>query len=140
MFIDRSSLASAERVSAEISERLKLKIPVVFFPEGTSTDGNLQRFHSRLFEPAIRAQSQITAASIRYVVGEGRPERELCWFGETHFASHLWNTLHLPSFHAELRFGQPHLYPHRRVAADATYAEIASLRRTPEHEAELTSV
>ena len=141
MFIDRSSLASAMEVMATIDERLKLQIPVVFFPEGTSTDGNLRRFHSRLFEPAIQAGRPVTAASIRYVINDGAPERELCWFGDTHFGPHLWKTLHLPGFHAELRFGHPHLYPHRRVAADETFAEIASLRGTREHEeAELTSV
>ncbi len=53
MFIDRSSLASAERVATMIGERLKLPVPVLFFPEGTSTDGTMLRFHSRLFEPAI---------------------------------------------------------------------------------------
>ena len=51
MFIDRSSLASAERVAAMIGERLKLPVPVLFFPEGTSTDGTMLRFHSQ----AIRA-------------------------------------------------------------------------------------
>ena len=50
MFIDRGSLASAQKVSAMIAERLELPIPVLFFPEGTSTDGaSLLRFHSRLF-------------------------------------------------------------------------------------------
>jgi 1-acyl-sn-glycerol-3-phosphate acyltransferase len=128
MFIKRSSLASAEKVAATITERLKLTIPVLFFPEGTSTDGNMLRFHSRLFEPAIRSGSPITAASIRYVVSDGTPERELCWFGDDSFAPHLLRTLNTPGFHAELRFGQPRVYPDRRVAADETFAEIAAMR------------
>ena len=129
MFIRRSSLASAEKVAATIGERLKVQIPVVFFPEGTSTDGNLLPFHSRLFEPAIQSGSPVTAASIRYVISDGTPERELCWFGDASFGPHLWKTLRSPGFHAELRFGQPHVYPHRRAAADKTFAEIASMRR-----------
>jgi lyso-ornithine lipid O-acyltransferase len=128
MFINRSSLASAEKVAATISGRLKLQIPVLFFPEGTSTDGNMLRFHSRLFEPAIRACSVITAASIRYVLNDGAPERELCWFGDQSFGPHLLRTLNAPEFHAELRFGQPRVYPHRKVAAEGTFAEIASMR------------
>ena len=55
MFINRSSMASAEKVAGVIGERLKLPIPVLFFPEGTSTDGKMLPFHSRLFEPAITA-------------------------------------------------------------------------------------
>ena len=57
MFLDRSSLASAEQCRAMIGERLKLPVPVLFFPEGTSTDGTMLRFHSRLFEPAIVRRS-----------------------------------------------------------------------------------
>jgi len=142
MFINRSSLASAEKVAGTIVERLKLKIPVVFFPEGTSTDGNLLRFRSRLFEPAIRSGSPVTAASIRYVPSDGSPERELCWFGDANFAPHLWKTLHSPGFYAEIRFGQPRIYPDRRMAADETFAEIASMRRQQLEleEAELTPV
>lgn len=128
VFIDRSSLASAEQVSAIISERLNLKLPVLFFPEGTSTDGTMRRFHSRLFEPAIVAGAPVTAVSIRYVVDDGTPERELCWFGDDAFFPHLLKTLNAPGFHARLRFGQPRIYPHRRVAADETFAEIAANR------------
>jgi 1-acyl-sn-glycerol-3-phosphate acyltransferase len=130
MFIDRSSLASAERVAAMIGERLELPVPVLFFPEGTSTDGTMLRFHSRLFEPAIVAGAPITAASVRYVISDGTPERELCWYGDATFGPHLLRTLNTPGFHAELRFGEPHVYPHRRVAADETFAEIAAMRES----------
>jgi 1-acyl-sn-glycerol-3-phosphate acyltransferase len=128
MFIDRSSLASAEKVAAMISERLRLRVPVLFFPEGTSTDGTMLRFHSRLFEPAIIVGAPITAASIRYLISDGRPERELCWYGDETFVTHLLKTLNTPGFRAELSFGKPRIYLHRRVAADETFAEIAAMR------------
>jgi 1-acyl-sn-glycerol-3-phosphate acyltransferase len=129
MFIDRSSLASAEKVSAMIAERLELPVPVLFFPEGTSTDGSsLLRFHSRLFEPAIVAKAQVTAAAVRYVIEDGTPERELCWFGDDAFLPHLWKALGTAGFSAEVTFGDPRVYPHRRVAADETHDEIAAIR------------
>jgi 1-acyl-sn-glycerol-3-phosphate acyltransferase len=129
IFIDRSSLASAERVASLISKRLELPIPVLFFPEGTSTDGSsLLPFHSRLFEPAVRAEAPITAAAVRYVLTGDAKERDLCWFGEDAFLPHLWKTLGTAGFTAEVRFGDPHLYPHRRIAADQTRAEIAAMR------------
>ncbi len=129
LFIDRTSLASAEKVSAMIGDRLKLSVPVLFFPEGTSTDGtSMLRFHSRLFEPAIVAGAQVTAAAVRYVIEEGTPERELCWYGDASFLPHLLKTLNTPGFSAEVCFGSPHIYPHRRVAADQTYDEIAAVR------------
>ncbi len=129
IFIDRSSLASAEQVSAIIAERLELPVPVLFFPEGTSTDGSqLLRFHSRLFEPAIVAGAPVTAAAVRYVLEEGIPERDLCWFGDETFVSHLLKTLGAPGFTAEVRFGQPRVYPDRRTAADEIHAEITAMR------------
>jgi lyso-ornithine lipid O-acyltransferase len=128
IFIDRSSLASAEKAAAMVSERLKLPVPVLFFPEGTSTNGTMLRFHSRLFEPAIVAGEPITAASIRYVISDGTPESELCWYGDERFVTHLWKTLDTAGFRARLCFGEPHQYPHRRVAADETFAEIAAMR------------
>ena len=128
LFLDRSSLASAEKVATAIDERLKLPIPVLFFPEGTSTDGTMLRFRSRLFEPAIRTGAPVTAASIRYVIDDGTPERELCWYGDDAFLPHLLKTLKVPGFHAKLRFGSPQIYPHRRVAADDTYEQIAAAR------------
>jgi 1-acyl-sn-glycerol-3-phosphate acyltransferase len=134
MFIDRSSLASAEKVAAMISERLKLPVPVLFFPEGTSTDGTMLRFHSRLFEPAIIAGEPITTASIRYVISDGTPERELCWYGDETFVAHMLKTLNTAGFRAKLCFGEPHTYSHRRIAADETFAEIAAMRESDQVE------
>jgi 1-acyl-sn-glycerol-3-phosphate acyltransferase len=128
IFIDRGNLASAERVAAIIGERLELPIPVLFFPEGTSTDGTMLRFHSRLFEPAIAACAPITAASIRYVTSDGRPERDLCWYGNDAFAPHLLRTLNAAGFRAELRFGCPRIYSHRKAAAQQTFEEIGGMR------------
>ena len=86
IFLDRSSLASAMSVADQISERLNLPVPVLLFPEGTSTDGSqVLRFHSRLIDPATSAGAPITAAAIRYVVDGDMEERELCWYGDESF-------------------------------------------------------
>lgn len=130
LFLDRSSLASAEAVSAMIAERLALPVPVLFFPEGTSTDGTeVWRFHSRLFEPPVAAGAQITAAAIEYVAHDGRPERDLCWYGDDAFVPHLGRTLDVPGISARVSFGEPRVYGHRREAADATHDEIESKRK-----------
>jgi 1-acyl-sn-glycerol-3-phosphate acyltransferase len=128
VFIDRSSLASAEAVAGVMSKRLKLNMPVLLFPEGTSTDGAMRRFHGRLFEPAIAAGAPVTAASIRYVADDGMPERELCWYGDAAFGPHLLKTLNSHGFCAVLRFGQPRVYPDRKTAANETHSEIAEMR------------
>lgn len=129
IFLDRSSLASATAVARQISERLKLPIPVLLFPEGTSTDGSkVLRFHSRLIDPATSAGAPITAAAIRYHIDDGTPERELCWFGDAPFITHLFRALGTPGFTAKVRFGEPKVYPDRRTAADLTHAEVTAMR------------
>ena len=129
IFLDRSSLASANTVARQMTERLKLHMPVLLFPEGTSTDGvQVLRFHSRLIDPATVAGAQITAASVRYIIEDGTPEARLCWGDDTLFLTHLLTTLNTPGFSAKVHFGQPHVYPDRRTAADATHAEVTAMR------------
>jgi len=131
IFVDRTSLASATSVAEQMTERLKLPIPVpvLLFPEGTSTDGSqLLRFHSRLIDPATSIGAPITTACVRYVIDGGVEERELCWFGDTEFLPHLLKTLGTPGFYAEVTFGEPRVYPDRRTAADQTHAEIEAMR------------
>ncbi|MGO8934510.1 MAG: lysophospholipid acyltransferase family protein [Terracidiphilus sp.] len=129
IFLDRSSLASAMTVAEQMTERLKLPVPVLLFPEGTSTDGaQVLRFHSRLIDPATSTGAPITAAAIRYVIEGGVEERELCWYGDEEFIRHLWKVLGVTGFSAQLRFGEPQIYSHRRVAADQTHAEITAWR------------
>ena len=130
IFVDRSSLSSAMTVAEQISERLKLPVPVLLFPEGTSTDGaQLLRFHSRLIDPATTAGASITATAIRYLVDDGDvEERELCWYGDEPFLTHLWKVLGVARFSGHLWFGEPKIYSHRREAADKTHAEITAWR------------
>jgi 1-acyl-sn-glycerol-3-phosphate acyltransferase len=115
-------------VAEQMTERFKLQIPVLLFPEGTSTDGHLLPFHSRLIDPATTAGAQITAAAVRYIIEDGTPERELCWYGDDLFLPHLFKALRTPGFIARVRFGEPRIYADRRTAADATHAEVAAMR------------
>jgi 1-acyl-sn-glycerol-3-phosphate acyltransferase len=131
IFVDRGSAESAKSVAEQMKERLKLSIPVpvLLFPEGTSTDGSeVIRFHSRLIDPATSLGVPITTAAIRYMIHDGTPERELCWYGDETFLKHLWKVLGVGGFEAVVRFGEPHVYTDRRVAADATHDEIAAMR------------
>jgi 1-acyl-sn-glycerol-3-phosphate acyltransferase len=131
IFLDRSSLASARSVAEQMTERFKLPIPIplLLFPEGTSTDGSeVIRFHSRLIDPATSLGVPITTAAIRYAVADGTPEREVCWYGDETFVHHMWKVLGVGGFEADLRFGSSRVYADRRRAADATHDEIAEMR------------
>lgn len=129
LFLDRSSLASATTVASLMNERFREPVPVLLFPEGTSTDGSqVLRFHSRLIDPATSSGVPITTAAIRYHIEDGVEERELCWYGDESFGAHLIKVLGVPGFSARIRFGEPRIYADRRAAADQTHAEITRMR------------
>jgi 1-acyl-sn-glycerol-3-phosphate acyltransferase len=129
IFLNRSSLASANAAAALIGERLSQSNPVLLFPEGTSTDGSrVMRFHGRLIHPATEFGAPIVAAAIRYIPGGNIQERELCWFGEADFLPHLWKVLGVSGLSGHVRFGEPHAYKDRRIAAEETRAEVIAMR------------
>ena len=129
LFIDRSSRASAAAVAAEMAERLRLPIPLLLFPEGTSTDGEMVLpFYSSLFEPAVKVGATVTPAAVRYVIERGVPERELCWFANAGFLPHLWKALGTPGFSARVIFAGPATFANRREAGHTTHAQVAAMR------------
>ncbi len=132
LFLDRSSKESAKSVAESISGRLSLPVPVLFFPEGTSTDGSsVLPFHRWLFEPAVQAGAEVTPAAISYRMDGGIEERELCWFGDAGFLPHLWKALGIQGFTAHVQFAKAQVFSDRRTAATETHSAIAAMRRDP---------
>ena len=129
IFIDRARRTSAQMVAQEMARRLADPVPILVFPEGTSSDGaQVMRFHSSLFEPAAASSAPVTAAAVRYEIEGGLPEHELCWYGDEGFLSHLWKTLGSPGFTAKVRFGPRRVYADRRTAAQETHREVTEMR------------
>jgi 1-acyl-sn-glycerol-3-phosphate acyltransferase len=130
IFLDRSSRASAWEAADRMVERLGEGVPVIFFPEGTSTDGSeVIRFHSTLFASAVETGCAVIPVAIFYEPQGGVTERDLCWFGEESFLPHLLKVLSLNDFTAVIRFGQPEHYPDRRTAAWRSHDAVESMRR-----------
>lgn len=69
LFIERGRHDSAQKISDEITWRLKRGQQLLFFPEGTTTDGmDIRRFKQRLFKPALRVSARIQPVTICYVL------------------------------------------------------------------------
>ena len=134
VYLDRASRASAWEAADTMALRLAEGVPVLFFPEGTSTDGSqVVRFHSTLFAPAIEARLPVTPAAISYetsnALSTGRvTERDLCWFGDDLFLPHLLRVLDVTGFTAVVRFGAPEFYPDRQTAAWRSHDAVAAMR------------
>jgi len=133
IFLNRESMASANEAARMITTRLAQPVPVVLFPEATSSDGTqVQRFHSRLIHPATASGAPITPVALRYFAGRGAQsamtERDLCWYGDATFLKHLWSVLGTDGLSATLRFGESRTYPDGRTAAEQTHDEISAMR------------
>jgi 1-acyl-sn-glycerol-3-phosphate acyltransferase len=108
VFVRRHDRADAARANISIVESLTSGVPVVLFPEGTTTDGQrVLRFHSTMLQPAIDAAAQVTPCCIRYELDDGAAEREVCWWDAMPALAHFWNLLGKNVIRARIIFGNP---------------------------------
>jgi len=129
IFVDRSSRASAWDAADEMVLRLAEGVPVVLFPEGTSTDGSdVVRFHSTLFASAVEGRLAVAPAAIFYERSGAGTERDLCWFGDETFLPHLLRVLEVDDFMAVIRFGQAEVFPDRGTAAWRSHDAVTAMR------------
>ena len=132
IFVDRVSRISAWEVADRMASRLAERVPVLLFPEGTSTDGSeVVRFHPTLFAAAVEGGLPVTPVAIFYEPhGAKKEERDLCWYGDELFFPHLLRVLAVDGFSAVVRFGKPEVYPDRKTAAWRSHDAVARLRET----------
>jgi len=108
---DRGELRSQIAV---FRDRLGAGHKLLFFPEGTSTDGlRVLPFKPALFaaffDPTLRDTLQLQAVSVVYEAPEGRDPRFYGWWGDMDFGPHLIATL------AARRQGRVHVIYHPPV-------------------------
>lgn len=129
IFVDRASRASAWETADAMALRLADGVPVVLFPEGTSTDGSdVTRFHPTLFAPAVEGRLPVMPAAVFYERDGAGTERDLCWFGDESFLPHLLRVLEVDNFMAVVRFARPEWYPDRQTAAWRSHDAVAAIR------------
>lgn len=100
LFIERDR-KQAQAQTAIFAERLAAGHRLLFFPEGTSTDGlRVLPFKSTLFgaffAPPLRDRLMIQPVSVIYHAPAGQPARFYGWWGDMEFGAHLLKTLAAP--------------------------------------------
>src|ERR1700733_11278136 len=124
-------------------------LPVVFFPEGTTTNGGqLLKFHSGLLAQAVMGGGPVTAAYLRYRLdvdnGPGvSVADDVCFWGDRHMPSHVFKFLGLRGVRVEVRFAEgPIAFSsdelHRKSAAVEARVAVAALG-VGAHECSLTA-
>lgn len=120
-------------VSGQITlfrDRLAAGHKLLFFPEGTSTDG-LQvlpfkpPLFAAFFDPLLREALQMQAVTVNYVAPAGVDPRFYGWWGDMDFGPHLLSTL------AAKRQGSVHVVYHAPVKV-ANYADRKTLAKAME--------
>ena len=130
VFVQRHDRGDAARANVQVGDSLKNGVPVVLFPEGTTTDGHrLLRFHSTMLQPAIDVGAPITPCAIRYDLDDGDPSREVAWWGDMTLMPHVWNVMGKKSVRAKIVFGEPVIARgDRKALGHVLHEQVAALR------------
>jgi 1-acyl-sn-glycerol-3-phosphate acyltransferase len=125
LFIERKS-REARRQKELFEARLRAGDKLLFFPEGTSTDGvRVLPFKSTLFaaffEPGLREFLQVQPVTVVYRAPPGADPRFYGWWGDMEFGPHLLKLLAAPRqgaveviFHTPVRVAD---FPDRKALA-----------------------
>jgi 1-acyl-sn-glycerol-3-phosphate acyltransferase len=138
VYVARGHGGSAMKARKGMQSAVDAGLPVVFFPEGTTTNGKtLLKFHSGLLAQAMQSGAPITAAHIQYALTEeNEPDvtvaDDVCYWGDVKMLPHVFKLLGLRGLKAEVRFAdQPIAFSesvtHRKEAAMEARAAVASL-------------
>jgi lyso-ornithine lipid O-acyltransferase len=144
VYVARGHGGSALKARKGMQSAVDAGLPVVFFPEGTTSNGStLLKFHSGLLAQVMQSGAPITAAHIQYsLTEENAPDvtvaDDVCYWGDVKMLPHVFKLLGLRGMRVEVRFAErPILFSmdvtHRKQAAIEARTAVASLGDVGEH-------
>jgi len=88
-------------INQAMADAFRTGLPVLFFPEGTTTDGSIvQPFRRGLLHSILNEGVPLYASAVRYSSGQA------CWFGDALLLPHIVQIAGLRDLRAEIRFGK----------------------------------
>lgn len=131
VFVRRAHRREVTGQVEDIKGAIARGVPIVLFPEGTSTDGSqVLPFRSALLQAALETGCDVTPAALTYNADPpGDAVNDICWWGGVGFIPHLWRFLALRSFRANVVFGAARRPDRdRKTEALALHAEVVRLK------------
>ncbi len=108
LFIQRERKGHVADVGVQMARVLAARVPLVVFPEGTSSAGEtVLPFKSSLFQPAVEHQWAVTPMRIRYELDDGLVGTEVAYWGEMTLLPHLLKLFTKRTLRAAVTFGSP---------------------------------
>ena len=102
LFIKRGSGDSAA-VKNQMTEFLKKHIPVLFFPEATTTDGrSIKKLHGKLLAASIDTLTPIQPVVLCYVDEDGKLDMQAPFIGDDNLGEHVGLILRRDNINAHL--------------------------------------
>lgn len=127
LFIKRGS-GDSLRIKEQITGFLKQNIPVLFFPEATTTDGSrIKKIYGRILGAAIDAGRPVQICLICYVNQQGQLDTVAPFIGDISFGEHVKSVLEMPKVIAHLKALPP---------VDVTGHTVESLTQEIQHRME----
>jgi 1-acyl-sn-glycerol-3-phosphate acyltransferase len=115
IYVERADVAGGQKqthaeVNAAMAEAYRSGLPVLFFPEGTTTDGSeILPFRRGLFNSVVVDDVPVQAVAVGYSLDEENAGaavgQDVCYWGEMVFGPHLFGCLGLRGVHTHIRFG-----------------------------------
>lgn len=140
VLVARGHGGSALKARAGLEAAFHAELPVVFFPEGTTSDGSgMLKFHSGLLSQVRAVGAEVTAAHICYRLdeenGDASVGEDVCYWGDAVLVPHIFRLLGLRGIQAEVRFAeQPIIFSagleERKRAAQEAWVAVAELTRS----------
>lgn len=129
VYVARGHGGSAAKARYGMQSAMANDLPVVFFPEGTTTDGStLLKFHTGLLAQAMACGAPVTAAFIRYGIGAGNKAnisvgKDMCYWGDAKLVPHIFRFLGLREVKVEVRFAEQPI----QFSGDALHRKVVAL-------------
>lgn len=113
VFVNRDKGGLSGRYIESLVQTLKKNINIIFFPEGTTTDGTyLKRFKSALFVVANRLKVPVlpTVSTVVSIEGKAVPQDKrdmIAWYGGVPFIPHITQVLKYRYVELKFKIGKP---------------------------------
>jgi len=130
IFVDRHRPLTTAFAVTRIHAAITTGLPVVLFPEGTSSDGStVLPFKSSLLESAVQIDCPVGTAAIAYWVDHGSAADEVCYWRDMTLVPHLLNLFFKREIRSKCSFSHPRIrVGNRKEIARTLRDEVVSMR------------
>jgi 1-acyl-sn-glycerol-3-phosphate acyltransferase len=115
VYVQRSDLKGGKtqthaEVNRMMAEAFRSGLPVLFYPEGTTTGGEtILPFRRGLFNSVVYDNVPVKASAMTYTLGPGnagaKVAEDVCFVGDAEFGPHLFKALGLKNLKVHVKFG-----------------------------------